>query len=239
MILLIDNFDSFVANIARYFRRIGLETVVFRNDELDCARVHSIAPAGIVISPGPCTPQESGCSLEVIGEFAGRIPILGICLGHQAIGSAFGANIVRAPEPFHGRQSTIAHNGHFLFDQVPEKFDACRYHSLVIEESTLPKSLDVTCRSADGTIMAIADDQRELYGLQFHPESILTPFGFRILQNFSKSLGVDLPCSAALLFESESTAGDRSSRKTQPADDPLAGPPIRSAAHLRANGARP
>lgn len=207
MILLIDNYDSFVANIARYFRRLNLETRVVRNDELDLQAITELNPAAIVISPGPCTPSESAISLDVVREFTGIRPILGICLGHQVIAQVFGTTVTKANEPFHGRQSTLTHNGHFLFKSVPVKFDACRYHSLAVDESTLPSDFQVTCRSTDGTVMAIANDTRQLWGVQFHPESILTPFGFQILQNFAKHCGLtsaDHEASSFSLFQSES-----------------------------------
>lgn len=188
MILLIDNFDSFVANLARYFRRLGFETKVVLNDRIDIQQVEELKPEAIVISPGPCTPAEAGISCEIVHAFSGKIPILGICLGHQVIGATHGAKIVRANEPVHGRPSTIHHDGHFLFNRVPQKFEACRYHSLVIDEDSLPANLSIICRTADQTIMGVADDEKSLYGLQFHPESILTPFGFRILDNFMQRI---------------------------------------------------
>ncbi|MDB4671000.1 aminodeoxychorismate/anthranilate synthase component II [Pirellulaceae bacterium] len=198
MILFIDNYDSFVANIARYFRRIiagdrqpvslneGEPVRVVRNDELTVQQVGHLRPESIVISPGPCTPDEGGISMDVIREYRGRIPILGICLGHQAIAAALGANIIRAAEPIHGRQSTIDHFGHPLFENVPQKFEACRYHSLVVDPDSLGDDLQVIARTADGAVMGIAHADQPLYGLQFHPESILTPFGFQILENFLK-----------------------------------------------------
>lgn len=214
MILLIDNFDSFVANIARYFRRMSIETVVMRNDQVSPSWIRRNSPTAIVVSPGPCTPNEAGNSMNIIQECSGHVPILGICLGHQAIGATFGARIIRAPEPFHGRQSTLTHNGHWLFDNVPQKFDACRYHSLVIDETTLPEHLTVTCRTADRTIMAIADDRKRLFGLQFHPESILTPFGFQILQNFAQSLGIQSVKVREPLFATETVT--HSGRQSEP-----------------------
>lgn len=206
MILLIDNQDSFVANIARYFRRMELETCLISNSEVDREYIELKCPQAIVISPGPCTPNEAGYSMDAIRHFAGKIPILGICLGHQAIGAVYGADIVRASEPVHGRQSTLTHNDHFLFDGVPRKFDACRYHSLVIDEKTLSQEFQVTCRTIDQTIMAVAHDELKLFGLQFHPESILTPFGFNILQNFARQFDLfsQEQTNPNRLFESES-----------------------------------
>ena len=219
MILLIDNFDSFVANIARYFRRLQLETLVVRNHEIDLRRVEQLNPRAIVVSPGPCRPEQAGNSPSIVGHFSGSIPILGICLGHQAIAMDQGAEIVRAPEPVHGRQSTLTHNGHFLFSGVPEKFDACRYHSLIVRESTLPSNLQVTSRTADGIIMSIADDQQQLYGLQFHPESILTPFGFRILENFVRRIGYDPQPIESALYESETNIGVEPDTRFPPSHD--------------------
>ena len=141
MLLLIDNYDSFASNVARYFRRLGMETKVVRNDAMSIAEIENLNPVAIVISPGPCSPNEAGISCEVVKQFQARVPILGICLGHQAIAHSLGGKIVKANEPFHGRQSTLTHFGHSLFQDVPKKFDACRYHSLVIERGSLPLAL--------------------------------------------------------------------------------------------------
>lgn len=213
MLLLIDNYDSFASNVARYFRRLGMETKVARNDAMTIDDIQQLNPTAIVISPGPCSPNEAGISCEVVNQFQSRVPILGICLGHQAIAQSLGAKIVKANEPFHGRQSTLTHNGHSMFQDVPKKFDACRYHSLVIERSTLPKEFDIIARAADETIMAIADDEKMLYGLQFHPESILTPFGFQMLQNFLKlcpPVQGNAVQSGLELFQSESKSAVKS-----------------------------
>lgn len=203
MILLIDNYDSFVNNIARYLRRLGVETIVRRNREINEAEVLELKPSAIVVSPGPCAPRQAGNSENIVQAVAGKIPVLGICLGHQVIASAFGAKIIHAPEPYHGRQSLIRHEQHFLFDSVPTEFLACRYHSLVVEETSLPESLVVTCRTEDGIIMGIADDIRMLHGLQFHPESILTEHGFPILGNFVRHYGIVDPGRPTPTFESE------------------------------------
>lgn len=184
MILLIDNYDSFVNNIARYLRRLGFETLVVRNDQIQLETIVQLKPAAILLSPGPCDPDKAGICIELVSQLKGSIPMLGICLGHQVIGAAFGSRIVGAIEPYHGRQSTLSHNGHALFRNVPGRFDACRYHSLVIERETLPENLEVIAEAVDSTVMAIADDQLGLYGVQFHPESILTPCGFQVIQNF-------------------------------------------------------
>lgn len=184
MLLLIDNYDSFVYNLARYFRRLGQETHVVRNDAIDAAGVRRLAPRAIVISPGPCSPAEAGCSLELIREFVDNTPILGVCLGHQAIAAALGGKIVRASEPMHGRTSQVTHGGSGIFAGVPKPLTVCRYHSLVIDEDSLPNCLEVTARTASGVVMALAHRTRPVVGVQFHPESILTEGGFRLLANF-------------------------------------------------------
>ena len=224
MLLLIDNYDSFAANVARYFRRLGMATKVVRNDAMTIADIEQLNPTAIVISPGPCSPNEAGISCEVVNQFQSRVPILGICLGHQAIAQSLGARIVKANEPFHGRQSTLTHNGHSMFHDIPKKFDACRYHSLVIERNSLPKKFEIIASAGDETIMAIADDRKMLYGLQFHPESILTPFGFQILQNFLRlcsQFSGDTTRSGLELFQSESKSSTKPYHKhTKP--EPLA-----------------
>lgn len=217
MLLLIDNYDSFASNVARYFRRLGTETKVVRNDAMTIADIEKLNPVAIVISPGPCSPNEAGISCEVVEQFQARVPILGICLGHQAIAQSLGGKIVKANEPFHGRQSTLTHFGHSLFQDVPKKFDACRYHSLVIERGSLPSDFDIIAEAADETIMAIANDEKKLFGLQFHPESILTPFGFQMLQNFLRlcppSHKKAVP-SGLELFQSESKSASKSAGKS-------------------------
>lgn len=184
MLLLIDNYDSFVHNLARYFRRLGQETYVVRNDAIDVAGVRRLAPRAIVISPGPCSPAEAGCSLELIREFVDNTPILGVCLGHQAIAAALGGKIVRASEPMHGRTSQVTHGGSGIFAGVPKPLTVCRYHSLVVDEDSLPNCLEVTARTASRVVMALAHRTRPVVGVQFHPESILTEGGFRLLANF-------------------------------------------------------
>jgi anthranilate synthase/aminodeoxychorismate synthase-like glutamine amidotransferase len=188
MLLLLDNYDSFVHNLARHFRRLGQETVVVRNDTVDVAAVRAMRPAAIVISPGPCTPNEAGCSVDIARELAGELPMLGVCLGHQAIAAAFGAKIVRAREPVHGRTSEIRHAGTGLFEGVPSPLVVCRYHSLVVDEASLGDDLQVTARTSDGTgdgtVMALAHRRLPVFGVQFHPEAALTGHGYRILANF-------------------------------------------------------
>jgi anthranilate synthase/aminodeoxychorismate synthase-like glutamine amidotransferase len=184
MILLIDNYDSFVHNLARYFQRLGQETIVVRNDALDPAAIERLRPEAIVLSPGPCTPTEAGYSLEVVRHFTGRLPILGVCLGHQTIAAALGGRIVRSQEPMHGRSSTITHDGRGIFASLPNPLTIGRYHSLVVDEATLPKELVVTARTDDGAIMALAHREHAIVGVQFHPESILTECGFEMLAGF-------------------------------------------------------
>lgn len=203
MILLIDNYDSFVHNLARYFVRLEQETRVVRNDEMSVEAMRQLNPQAIVISPGPCTPAEAGCSVEVIRTFHRDVPVLGICLGHQAIGAAFGGVIARASEPRHGRTSLIEHDGAGLFAGIPSPLTVCRYHSLAIDQQTLPPELRVTARAADGTIMALQHVTAPLFGLQFHPEAALTEHGYAMLANFLKLAGCSVDANVAQLQASE------------------------------------
>jgi anthranilate synthase component II len=191
MILLIDNYDSFVHNLARYFRRLGQETRVVRNTEIDAAGAIKLRPRAIVLSPGPCTPTEAGSSLQIVRELSGQIPILGVCLGHQTIGAAFGAAVVRAPEPVHGRTSLIRHNGRGIFHGLASPLTAGRYHSLVVDPCSLPSELDVTARTDEGVVMALAHRRWPVIGVQFHPESILTQGGYELLANFLHLAGIE------------------------------------------------
>ena len=184
MLLLIDNYDSFTYNLAQYLGELGAEVRVERNDALSVDDVAKLAPRRIVVSPGPCTPNEAGISLELIEQLAGKIPIFGVCLGHQAIGQAFGGQVVRAPKVMHGKTSPILHDGAGLFANIPSPMQATRYHSLVVEPSTLPPSLRVTARTAEGEIMALQHVNLPVWGVQFHPESILTTDGKQLLRNF-------------------------------------------------------
>ena len=186
MILLIDNYDSFTWNLYQYFCELGAEVLVKRNDELTLAEIASLAPEKIVISPGPCTPDESGISLDVSRRYAGKTPLLGVCLGHQAIAQVFGAAIVRAAQVMHGKTSLIEHNGEGVFKGLNNPLTVTRYHSLVIDPPTLPADFIVTARSASGEIMGIRHRQWDLEGVQFHPESILSEQGHQLLQNFLK-----------------------------------------------------
>ena len=182
MILIVDNYDSFVFNVARYFEELGQHTRVVRNDEITNADLKAKA---IVISPGPCTPQEAGASLEIVRDFSGQLPILGICLVHQVIGQVFGGVVTRARHPMHGDSSEIDHSAEGLFAGIPQKFSAGRYHSLIVEQ--LEKTeLNVTARSSDGAIMALQHRSHPTFGVQFHPESILTEHGYDLLRNFLK-----------------------------------------------------
>jgi|694.fasta_scaffold50607_1 anthranilate synthase/aminodeoxychorismate synthase-like glutamine amidotransferase len=190
MIVVLDNRDSFVFNLARHFELLGVPTAVVPSHGVTVADVERLAPRAIVISPGPCSPAEAGCSLAAVRAFRGRLPILGVCLGHQAVAAALGGRIVRAAEPVHGRASDIHHDATDLFAGIPSPMSACRYHSLVVAPDDLPAGLAVTARTADGTIMAVADERHAIYGVQFHPESILTRGGFRLLANFLERAGI-------------------------------------------------
>ena len=190
MIVVLDNRDSFVFNLARYFHLLGTPTVVLSSHAVGVADLLRLAPQALVISPGPCTPTEAGCSLAAISALRGRVPILGVCLGHQAIAAALGGRILRAAEPVHGRSSPIHHNGCNLFAGIPSPMIACRYHSLVVDPEGLPEELCVTARDEAGTIMALENAAERIYGVQFHPESILTPYGFHLLANFLDAAGI-------------------------------------------------
>ena len=189
MIVVLDNRDSFVFNLARHLRLLGVSVAVVPAHTTSVADLRRLRPAAVVISPGPCTPAEAGCSLEAVRAFRGHLPILGVCLGHQTIAAALGARIVRAT-PMHGRTSDILHDSINLFAGIPSPMTAGRYHSLVVEPESLPDRLTVTARDAAGTIMAIADEPHAIHGMQFHPESILTRHGFRLLANFLDLTGL-------------------------------------------------
>jgi anthranilate synthase component II len=193
MVLMIDNYDSFTFNLVQYLGELGAEVEVHRNDQIDVEGVRRLAPDGIVISPGPCTPNEAGVSLEVIRSFAGEIPLLGVCLGHQAIGQAFGGRVVHAKAIMHGKTSMIFHSGQGVFEDLPNPFEATRYHSLVIEQDSLPDCLEVTAWTCDENgdldeIMGVRHRSLAVEGVQFHPESILTQHGHDLLNNFLKRL---------------------------------------------------
>lgn len=190
MVLLIDNYDSFVFNLARYLEELGQETVVVRNDALSVGEIAARRPEAIVISPGPCTPDEAGVSLEAIRALSDSIPMLGVCLGHQAMAAALGGKVVRAPEPVHGRTSLIDHDGSGVFAGLPSPFRATRYHSLIVEAGSLPAEWSVTARTEDGIIMGLTHRSRRCYGVQFHPESVLTEYGHQLLKNFLTLAGL-------------------------------------------------
>ena len=180
----IDNYDSFVYNLARYVRELGETPLVRRHDALEVDEIFDLAPSHIIISPGPCSPKEAGISTDVVRRVGAHIPILGVCLGHQCIGAAYGAEIVRAGLPMHGKTSPIHHGGSGLFSGLPNPFRATRYHSLVIAPASIPASLTVTATSEDGEIMAVQHVEHPVYGVQFHPESVLTEHGYRMLDHF-------------------------------------------------------
>ena len=184
MLLMIDNYDSFTYNLVQYFGELGEDVRVYRNDKITLAEIEQLAPERIVISPGPCTPAEAGISLELIKYFAGRIPIFGVCLGHQSIGAAFGGEVVRSDYLMHGKTSQIHHDGKGLFRGLPNPFEATRYHSLVVERTSLPDCLEVTAWVEEGAIMGLRHRELPVWGVQFHPESILTVGGKDILRNF-------------------------------------------------------
>ncbi len=184
MILLLDNYDSFTYNLAQYLGELGCQVEVHRNDKIAVEEIVRRKPEKIVISPGPCTPQEAGISVELIQKLAGKIPILGVCLGHQAIGAAFGGKIIRAPKLFHGKTSEVEHDGKRLFRKLANPFTATRYHSLIVERKSLPRELMVTAETHDGIIMGVRHRRYFVEGLQFHPESVLTNCGKSLLRNF-------------------------------------------------------
>ena len=184
MLLVIDNYDSFTYNLVQFLGELKQDVKVVRNDEIPASAIADMAPSHIVISPGPCTPNEAGISLDVIKTYAGKIPILGVCLGHQSIGQAFGGKIVRAARVMHGKTSMIQHDGKGVFSGLPNPFEATRYHSLLIERATVPDCLDVTARTAEDEIMAVRHKTLPIEGVQFHPESFLTKAGKDLLANF-------------------------------------------------------
>lgn len=184
MLLIIDNYDSFTYNLVQYFGELGEDVLVFRNDELTVERIEELHPARLVVSPGPCTPKEAGISVEAIRTFAGKIPVLGVCLGHQSLAAAFGGAIVRAPRLMHGKTSLIKHDGRTIYQSLPNPFEATRYHSLIVDRATLPDCFEVSAETEEGEIMGIRHKTLGAEGVQFHPESILTAAGKDLLRNF-------------------------------------------------------
>ena len=186
MILLLDNYDSFTYNLAQYLGELGCDVEVHRNDKISVEEIARRKPEKVVISPGPCTPQEAGICVELVRRLAGKFPILGVCLGHQAIGVAFGGKIIRAPKLFHGKTSEIHHDRKGVFQKLPDPFTATRYHSLIVERKSLPRELAITAETSDGIIMGFRHRKFPVEGVQFHPESVLTEAGFHLLENFLK-----------------------------------------------------
>ena len=184
MLLMIDNYDSFTYNLVQYFAELGADVLVYRNDEITVEQIEKLNPQHLVVSPGPCTPNEAGISVAAIKHFAGKIPLLGVCLGHQSIGQAFGGRIIHAKTLMHGKTSLIHHHNNSVFTGLPDPFTATRYHSLVIERETLPDCLEVTAWTDDGEIMGVRHRTLAVHGVQFHPESILTEYGHDMLRNF-------------------------------------------------------
>lgn len=211
MILLIDNYDSFVYNLARYVRELGEVPLVRRHDAVTVDEIGALGPSHIIISPGPCTPAEAGISTEVVRQLGERIPVLGVCLGHQCIGAAYGAEIVRAGRPMHGKPSRIHHQAQGLFAGLPSPFTATRYHSLVIAPASVPPALKVTATSEDGEIMAVQHASNPVHGVQFHPESVLSEQGYRLLDHFLHGIPptprpVPLAADGALLLPTAEAA---------------------------------
>ena len=184
MLLMLDNYDSFTYNLVQYFGELGEEVKVLRNDQTTVEEIAALQPARICVSPGPCSPAEAGISVALIQAFAGKVPILGVCLGHQAIGAAYGGNIIRARTQMHGKTSAITHTGSDVFKDLPSPFTVTRYHSLAIERGSLPDCLEITAESEDGEIMGVRHKTLPVYGVQFHPESILSEHGHALLRNF-------------------------------------------------------
>ena len=184
MVFVLDNYDSFTYNLVQYMGEMGAEMTIRRNDELTVDEVEALAPERILLSPGPCTPQEAGISIELVQRFAGKVPILGVCLGHQAIGAAFGGDVVRAPKLMHGKTSEVEHDGKTIFSGVASPMTCTRYHSLIVSEKNLPSELEISARTADGTIMGLRHRNHPVEGVQFHPESVLTDDGKRLIRNF-------------------------------------------------------
>ena len=187
-LLMIDNYDSFTYNLVQYLGELGAEVVVKRNDAIDVARARALAPDAIVISPGPCTPKEAGVSLALLRELSAELPILGVCLGHQCIGEAFGGRVVRAARLMHGKTSPVLHDGKTIFESIPSPFDAMRYHSLLVEWGTVPDCLEISARTQENEVMGFRHKTLRVEGVQFHPESVGTPQGKHLLENFLRGI---------------------------------------------------
>jgi len=197
MFLLIDNYDSFTYNLYHYLGELGAQMMVKRNDALTAAEAVAMSPQGIILSPGPCTPNEAGICLKLIEAVAGKLPLLGVCLGHQALGQAFGGKVVRAPAPLHGKLSQVSHRGIGVFQDIPTPFTGTRYHSLIVDRATLPDCLEITAETSDGLIMGMQHREYPLHGVQFHPESIASEHGHRLLGNFLRIAGHNISSSRA------------------------------------------
>lgn len=193
MILLIDNYDSFAHNLARYFTQLEQEVEVRRNDEITIEQIESLHPQALILSPGPCGPNQAGICLEAVTHFAGQIPMLGVCLGHQVIATAFGGDVLKSGQPVHGQTSQVFHENESVFAGIDSPFEACRYHSLIVSPETLPKSLKIIGKLEDGTIMGIQHLGHPIVGVQFHPESILSQSGYQLLANFLEIASIDQP----------------------------------------------
>ncbi|MGD9784940.1 MAG: aminodeoxychorismate/anthranilate synthase component II [Hyphomicrobiaceae bacterium] len=190
MLILIDNYDSFTYNLVHFLGELGAESVVIRNDKVTAEEVIAQKPKAIVLSPGPCTPNEAGVCLDLIAKAGAKIPLLGVCLGHQSIGQSYGGKVIRAPVPMHGKLSTITHNGTGIFSGMPQGFEVTRYHSLIVERESLPACLEVTAETDDGLIMGLAHKTHPVHGVQFHPESIASQYGHALLANFLELAGI-------------------------------------------------
>lgn len=225
-ILLIDNYDSFVYNLARYFEELGCATQVVRNDAVTVPAIRALAPAAVVLSPGPCTPREAGVCIDVVRQLGAQVPMLGVCLGHQAIAAALGGDVLRG-EPVHGRVSEVWHEQAGLFEGLPNPLTAARYHSLVIAQKTLPASLHITARTQEGVVMALQHSQWPLYGVQFHPESVLTDSGHRLLANFLRLAGLTFHPPASQEMPAEVGDDDFFARSIQIDHPPPHAPTLR------------
>ncbi len=190
MLILIDNYDSFTYNLVHFLGQLGAESVVIRNDKVTAEEVIAQKPRAIVLSPGPCTPNEAGVCLDLIAKAGATIPLMGVCLGHQSIGQAYGGKVIRAPVPMHGKLSTIRHTGKGIFKGLPQDFEITRYHSLIVERATLPDCLEITAETADGLIMGLQHNSHPVHGVQFHPESIASEYGHALLANFLELAGI-------------------------------------------------
>jgi anthranilate synthase/aminodeoxychorismate synthase-like glutamine amidotransferase len=195
-VLVVDNYDSFTFNLVQYLGELGAKVDVYKNDAIDVSRIRALAPDGVLISPGPCTPNEAGVSLDLLRELGSAMSILGVCLGHQAIGQAYGGRVVRASRLMHGKTSPILHDGRGVFAGLPSPFDATRYHSLLVERASMPACLEVSAWTAEGEIMGLRHREHDVEGVQFHPESVLTKEGKRLVENWLKRLGANRPHGA-------------------------------------------